>query len=271
MGPDLSATPKRSVYITGVTGRVGRILAGALKDEYVLAGSSRRGTPVPGVSVASGDTRDQAFLQAQLQGCDTVIHLAADPSPKATWKSVLENNIDGTHALYVAARLAGVSRVIFASTNHVSGILTEKAVTMGAEAPVRPDSYYGVSKAFGEAMGRYYSDRYGLSVLNFRIGWIPGEKTEQELIDLFKDRKDAYPLMWLSPDDCIQAHVKGINAPDSLKYGTYYIMSNNRDLIWDMTNAEEDFGYRPKDDLGAIFDRFDVPYDFRIPRNGLGG
>lgn len=210
-------------------------------------------------------------MLSQLQGCDTVIHLGADPSPRATWESVLENNIDGTHVLFEAARLAGVGRVIFASTNHVTGILTEQALPMDPNVPVRPDSYYGVSKALGETLGRLYSDRYGLSVLNFRIGWIPGEKSDRELIELFKDREDAYPLMWLSPRDCIQAHVKGIEAPASLKFGIYYIMSNNRDMLWDLQNARDEIGYTPQDDLGATFDRFGLPYNFRRPRIGLGG
>ena len=265
------ARAKRGVYITGVTGNIGRLLAKAFKDEYDLKGNGLRAEPIPGVRVAAGNVRDLEFLADQFQGCDTVIHLAAEISPRASWESCLRNNIEGTYAVYEAACQAGVRRVILASTNHVTGILTEKAQEMDTSVPVRPDGYYGVSKAFGEILGRYYSDRFGISALNFRIGWFIGERPEREVVDYFKDRRDAYPLMWLSPGDCVEAFRRGIEAPASLLFGTYYIMSNNRDSLWDQQNAREELGFVPRDDLGALFDRYGVPYHFRIPREGAGG
>jgi len=270
-GVNQMSAGKRLVYITGVTGSIGRALAQGLAGEYRLKGCSRRGEPVPGVEVAKGDVRDVEFLGRQFEGVDTVIHLAADPSPWASWDSVLENNIDGTQKMFDAARLAGVRRVIFASTNHVTGILTERVVEMDESAPYRPDSYYGVSKVAGEALGRFYSDRYGLSVLNFRIGWYIDAASEREVVDFFKERKDAYPLMWLSARDCVQAHRLGIEAPDDLKFGTYYIMSNNKDMLWDMSKARRELGYHPQDDLSVLFEKYGLKYDFRIPRDSLGG
>ncbi len=261
----------REIYITGVTGTIGKYLAEALSGEYRIRGNSRSGTPVKGAEVAKGDVRDFEFMRQQLEGVDTVIHLGADPSPRATWESALNNNIDGTLQLYEAARHAGVKRVIFASSNHATGILTEKAVDMDPETPFRPDSYYGISKATGEVIGRYFSDRYGLSVLNFRIGWIGTWETEQEVVEHFKKIKSAYPLMWLSRRDCVEAHRCGIEAPRDIAYGTYYIMSNNKDMLWDMTNAREELGYEPQDDLGELFARYGLPYDFRIPTDRLGG
>ncbi len=77
--------------------------------------------------------------------------------------------------------------------------------------------------------------------------------------------------MWLSPGDCIQAHRCGIEAPDELKFGSYYIMSNNRDALWDMTNAKEELGYEPQDDLAALFEKYGEPYNFRIPSGPWGG
>jgi len=261
----------RNIYITGITGLIGRYLVAGLSGEYKIRGNSRSGSPVEGAEVARGDVRDLEFMRRQFQGVDTVIHLGADPSPRATWESVLHNNIDGTQKVYEAARLAGVRRVIFASSNHATGILTEKAVDMGPDTPFRPDSYYGISKAAGELIGRYYSDRYGISVLNFRIGWIGPWKTDEEIVNNFKGQKSAYPLMWLSRRDCVEAHRRGIEAPDSIKYGTYYIMSNNKGMLWDMSNARAELGYEPKDDLAEIFAKFGLPFDFRIPTEGLGG
>lgn len=256
----------REVYITGVTGTIGRYLAEDLSSSYRIRGNSRSGAPVKGAEVARGDVRDLDFMTKQLEGVDTLIHLGADPSVRATWDSALNNNIDGAQKVYEAARLAGVKRVIFASSNHVTGILTEKVVDMDADTPMRPDSYYGISKAAGELIGRYYSDRYGISVLNFRIGWIGAWQTDEEIVNRFKGIKNADPLMWLSRRDCAQAHRCGIEAPREIAYGTYYIMSNNKDMLWDLTNAKKELGYEPQDDLAELFARFGEPYDFRIPR-----
>lgn len=262
---------KRIVYITGIGGNIGRLLTQGFQGEYTIRGNDRKGSTVPGAEVAAGDIADTAFLLDQFAGVDTVIHLAADPSTRATWESVRQNNIDGTYAVFEAARQAGVRRVIFASTNHVTGILTEQAQEMDASVPMRPDSLYGVSKAFGEILGRYYTDRTPLSVLAYRIGWMPGKLSEREVVERFKAHKDAYPLMWLSPEDCVRAFRCGVEADPDLKFGVYYIVSNNRDRLWDLTAPRRELGYEPQDDLGALFDRFGVPYDFRIPRDGLGG
>lgn len=267
----MPADGRRTVYITGIGGNIGRTLVEGLKDRYRLRGCNLDPVELEGAQVQQGDIRDAAFMRRELEGVDTLIHLAANPSIWAEWDSVLTTNIDGTYQVYEAARQAGVRRIIFASTNHVTGILTEKAVDMDPTVPIRPDCLYGVSKAFGEALGRFYSDRYGLSVLNYRIGWFPEPKEPREVVEFYRHRQDAYPLMWLSVRDAIHAFQCGIEADPELKFGIYYIMSRNRDMLWDMSNAEKELGYRPQDDLGALFDQFGVPYNFRIPREGLGG
>jgi len=260
---------KRVVYITGITGIIGRFLVEGLRNEHRLRGNSRRGTPMEGAEVAKGDVADREFMREQLQGADTVIHLGANSHPSAPWESVLHSNIEGTYEVFEAARLAGARRVIFASSNHVTGILTQLAQDMDVTVPVRPDGFYGVSKAFGETLGRFYADRYGISVLNYRIGWILAETDEARLVEVFKRFRHAGPLMWLSVRDCVEAFRCGIEADPSLTYGIYYIVSNNRDMLWDISNARAEIGYHPKDDLGALFDRCGAPYDFRVPRQGL--
>ena len=118
---------------------------------------------------------------------EVVVHLGADPSPLASWESTLSNNIIGTRNVYESARQAGARRVILASTNHVIGYYPlkddpYKAIYDGRLSEVRrpfrlldhhdmrPDSFYGVSKAFGEVLGSFYHDEYGLSVICLRIG-----------------------------------------------------------------------------------------------------
>src|SRR5690606_38664691 len=138
-------TQRRVVYITGVTGNIGRVLAQGLAGEYELRGNSRSGDPVEGVRVAKGNITDGEFMRRELEGVDTVIHLAGDASPRASWQSVLENNIDGTYQVYEAARLAGVRRIIFASTNHVTGILTERAVEIDRKSTRLNSSHVKIS------------------------------------------------------------------------------------------------------------------------------
>ncbi|HEX6972102.1 MAG TPA: NAD(P)-dependent oxidoreductase [Limnochordia bacterium] len=249
---------QRVVYITGITGRIGRSLVRALRDEYDLRGSSLEGGSLPGARVRAGDITDGDFLRREFHEVDTVVHLAADPSPTAPWSSVLKNNIAGTYEVYEAARVAGVRRIVFASTNHVTGILTERWQPMGPDVPVRPDGYYGVSKACGELLGRYYGDRYGLSSICLRIGWYIGDD-EEKIIRTFAPRRDAYPLMWLSDGDLVRLFRCAIEAQDIL-FGIYYGMSNNRHMLWDITNARAELGYEPQDDLAELFARHGLPY-----------
>ncbi|MCX7016016.1 MAG: NAD(P)-dependent oxidoreductase [Candidatus Sumerlaeota bacterium] len=264
--------PKRVVYITGITGIVGRALVDGLKEEYILKGASRRGTPVEGAEVFKGDVADRDFIRGQFQGVDTLIHLGADPSTRAEWDSVLRSNIIGCYEVYEAARLAGVRRIIFASTNHVTGVYTEQLRDMTPDDPVRPDSLYGVSKAFGEALGRFYSDCHGMSVLDFRIGWLPHRMEEEEMVRYLIRLSGWNGLtMWLSARDCVAAHRAGIEAPDALRHGCYYIMSNNYGMLWDLSNARRDLNWEPKDDLRELFRKHGVPYNLHLSKRVSGG
>jgi len=106
--------------------------------------------------------------------------------------------------------------------------------------PPRPDSLYGVSKAFGELLGRYYSDRFGMSVICLRIGWFLPEPTDQ-----------IARWMWLSPRDCAQIMIRALET--DLLYGVFYAISGNSSRHWDITDAMERLGYRPQDDAEQFF------------------
>src|SRR5262249_43578283 len=115
---------------------------------------------------------DLSAVEAAFEGVDAVLHLAGQPSTAATWSNVLRDNIDATRAVFQAARRRGIRKVVFASTNHVVGFYNlERAWPIDTTGPIRPDSLYGVSKAFGEALARYYSDAFDLSIICLRIGW----------------------------------------------------------------------------------------------------
>ena len=163
---------KKRVLITGAAGRVGAGLAEMLKDRYDLRLHYHRTVPeqrpVEDYVVANIAKYDE--VAAAVAGMDAIVHLAGEPSPRASWESVHEANIVGVYNVYEAARQAGVRKVVFASTNHVMGMYDrDRQWPIYAGQPVRPASLYGVSKAFGETLGRYYYDQYVLAVICLAI------------------------------------------------------------------------------------------------------
>ncbi|MGQ0752159.1 MAG: NAD-dependent epimerase/dehydratase family protein [Betaproteobacteria bacterium] len=159
------------VLITGAAGAIGTTLRAGLKGVYPLLRLSDIrpvGDLSSGEDFMSADLNDAAAVARLMPGIDCVVHLGGVPR-EDKWEAILANNIVGTYNVFEAARKAGVKRVVFASSNHVIGF-HRAARTVDIEAPVRPDSRYGVSKVFGEALGRLYADKHGLSVACLRIG-----------------------------------------------------------------------------------------------------
>ena len=233
-----SGDRRKRVLITGAAGRIGSSLAAHLKDRYDLRVHYHRTIPeqppVPDQVIADVSKFEQ--IAPAMVGIDAVVHLAGDPSPRAPWESVLERNIIGTYNVFEAARQAGVRKLVFASTNHVMGMYDrDQQWPIYAAQPVRPDSLYGVSKAFGEALGRHYSDQYGMSVICLRIGWF-----------LPKPHDEISRWMWLSPRDCAQVTWRAIES--DLGFGIFYAISANGGRHWDITDTIERLGYRPQDD-----------------------
>jgi nucleoside-diphosphate-sugar epimerase len=234
----MSTSARKRVLITGASGKVGSSLVPLLRDRYDLRLHYHRNVPaqppVDDIQIADVAIYDQ--IAPAMAGVDAVLHLAADSSPFATWESVRDRNIDGTYNVFESARVAGVNKVIFASTNHVMGMYDrDQQWPIYADQPVRPDSLYGVSKAFGEALARHYVDRYGMSIICLRIGWFLERPVDE--IGLW---------MWLSPRDCAQAISRAIET--SLAYGIFYTISRNTRRHWDLTETIEKLGYRPQDD-----------------------
>ncbi|MEJ7838067.1 MAG: NAD(P)-dependent oxidoreductase [Thermomicrobiales bacterium] len=235
----MTEATKRKVLITGAGGKIGSDLALSLGDRYDLRLHYRTlpSTLVLEDSVAA-DIRQLDQMHSIMQGVDTVLHLAGDPSVPASWESVYTNNIGGMYNVMEAAREAGVRRVVFASTNHVMGMHDVKADwPVYNSMPQRPDSYYGVSKAFGEDLGRYYWDQWGLEFIALRIGWY--------LHDLRAASGEVGLAMWLSQRDCDHAFTCAIETAE--QYGVFYAISDNPNRRWDITDAQLKIGYRPQD------------------------
>ncbi|HLI50803.1 MAG TPA: NAD(P)-dependent oxidoreductase [Thermomicrobiaceae bacterium] len=232
------AKTKKRVLITGAAGRIGSELAARLIDRYDLRLLYHHAVPaqppVPDYVVA--DIAREAELAPAMGGIDAVVHLAGEPSTGADWESVHRANIIGTYNVFETARRAGASKIVFASTNHVMGMYDrDHAWPVYADQAVRPDSLYGVSKAFGESLARHYVDRYGMSIICLRIGWF-----------LPRPHDEIGLWMWLSPRDCAQIVWRSIES--ELPFGIFYAISNNSRRHWDITDAMERLGYRPEDD-----------------------
>jgi uronate dehydrogenase len=231
----------KRVLMTGAAGRVGTILRPGLARH----GWSSRGFDLVAPQGAEqddsewiiGDVTDPDALAEAMRGVDAVIHLAGIPD-EDHFAKLLKANIDGTYQVFEAAHRAGVGRVLYASSNHAVGY-HERADYLEADIPVdvraRPDTYYGVTKAFGEALGSFYADRHGLSVACVRIGsCFPRPGSERML------------STWLSPDDAVRLFHALLVAPD-LGFETVYGISANTRGWWDLEPARR-LGYEPKDD-----------------------
>ena len=245
----------KRVLITGAAGLVGGILRDALSDRYELSGIDVR--PVAGMESAAVDMRDLDAVHSAFEGKDTVIDLAAVVSEQSPWDEIYENNLPATYDAFEAARRAGVKRVIFASSNHATGMYEgdepyasivagqyggldpSKIPHLTTDMPIRPDSPYGIGKAFGEAVGRYYSDRYGLSVICLRIGTVNREN-RPVIVRQF--------ATLLSHVDLGQLVERCVEAPGDLCFAIFYGVSDNTWRFWDIRNSRDLVGYKPRDD-----------------------
>ncbi len=255
-------TRLKRVLVTGANGVIGRVVMDRLADRYTLTALTRRPADFPS-HVA--DVSDLAAILPAFEGVDAVIHLAASPSVETPWESILPNNLIGAYNVFEAARRSGVRTVIFASSNHAIGGYEIDAApelyrldderVLDHTVEVRPDSLYGVSKVYGEALGRYYHDAFGLRVFNLRIGSVrehddprsPDVATSSGWLDL--DPADAFARLrgtWLSQRDCADLIVCCLEASD-VDWAIVYGISDNPRQFWDISHARELLGYKPKD------------------------
>jgi nucleoside-diphosphate-sugar epimerase len=235
-------TTRKRVLITGAGGHIGSSLTGSLSDRYRLRLLFHHPPEVePEHEYVVADVADFQALAPAMVDVDAVVHLAGAPQVTSPWESVHQANIVGTYNVFETARLAGVRKIVFASTNHVMGMYDrDRDWPVYAGQPVRPDSLYGVSKAFGETLGRYYVDQYGISVIALRIGWF-----------LERPHDEIARWMWLSPRDCAQIVWRSIEA--DFGFGVFYAISGNSARRWDITDTINVLGYRPKDDAERFF------------------
>jgi uronate dehydrogenase len=224
----------KKVLITGASGDVGTRLRKILKGAYPSIRISDIRKPAdlrPDEEFVQADLADMAQVEKAVAGIEGIVHLGGF-SVEGPWETILNANIVGCYNTFEAARKAGVKRIIFATSNHAVGFYPRQR-KIGIDAPVRPDSRYGVSKAFGEALGAMYAHKHGMSVTNIRIGNVADAPIDVRRLSI-----------WLHPEDLAQLIRIGLEHPD-IRNEIFYGMSDNARGFWDNGNAFR-FGYRPK-------------------------
>ena len=243
----------KKVLVTGMSGLIGGLVRERLEGKYMLSALNRR--PVPGVECHQADIADLDAIRPAFEGIDVVVHLAAMAQPGVTWEELLSGNIVGCYNVFEASREAGVKRVVFASSGStVSNWDREfpyNAITQGRydEVPetwekvdhkslTRPAGLYGCTKVFGEALARHFTDTYDISIISLRIGAVT------------RENRPAAPRgfsVWCSQRDIAQIVEKSIEAPDSVKFDIFDVVSDNKWAYRDISHAREVLGYEPED------------------------
>ncbi|WP_329010204.1 NAD-dependent epimerase/dehydratase family protein [Streptomyces sp. NBC_01601] len=236
--PDTTPHPTpRTILLTGAAGGLGTLMRSLLPAHgYTLRLLDAR--PVPGAPDAiTADLADLDALREAVRGTDAVLHLAGI-SLEAPFEKILKSNIEGTYHLYEAARLEGVPRVVFASSNHAVGhtpVPAPEDPLIPVGTPHRPDTFYGLSKCFGEDLAQLYWDRHGLETVSVRIGSCFPEPTSVRMLSI-----------WLSPADAARLFHAALTA-EGVGHTVAYGSSANTRLWWDLSSARA-LGYTPEDD-----------------------
>jgi uronate dehydrogenase len=245
-----AATPAwRRILLTGAAGEIGQVLRPALRGAAGRLRLLDRQPMAPAAEdeeLVEGDLSDPTVTEAATRDVDCVIHLAGIPRETGgTPEEILQTNVVACHSLFEAARRNGTRRLIFASSNHVIGFYRADR-PVGTDEPVRPDGYYGVSKVFGEALGRLYADKYGLDVACLRIG-------------AFRARpRNARELgAWISHRDMAHLARRCVEAPPFGFHILYGVSANRRALWGGDAAARAIIGYAPQDDAEAYAAEFE--------------
>jgi nucleoside-diphosphate-sugar epimerase len=250
------------VVLTGAAGVIGKAVREHLGTRYEFVNITRK--PVEFSNLVA-DIADYDAILPAFDGADAVVHLAASISVDSPWDAVLRDNLIGTYNVYEAARQGGATCIVFASSNHtIGGYEIDGAPRIYAlddprsydhHAEIRPDSLYGVSKVYGEALGRYYHETYGMRVYNLRIGSVRGDddptaegvKDGSFWLDISDEQKyERMRSTWLSQRDCAELIGCCLEA-SKVPWATVYGISDNPRQFWDLEEARRMLGYAPKD------------------------
>ena len=229
------------ILLTGAAGNIGKVLRAPLRERAdllrladtkdIAAESDREDARV--VDLAERDA-----VPPLMEGIDAVVHLAGIPS-EDEFDRLVEANVRATYNVFEEARLAGVRRVVYASSNHATGFYHRSERISPADRP-RPDSLYGVTKLFGEALGSLYADKFGLEVVALRIGGFAEEPPVG---------RPTLP-MWISTGDLFRLVWAALTARE-VHFEIVYGVSRTGSTWWDNAEAARRIGYEPRDEFDA--------------------
>jgi nucleoside-diphosphate-sugar epimerase len=241
------------VLITGASGLIGRLTIAGLGHKYTFSALNRR--PVTGIPCLQADICDAEAIKPAFSGMEMVLHLSAHTEDVFSWEGAMAATVMGSLNVYRASQEAGVKRVVFMSSGSTMcghewddskpygklargeyDQVTAPWPLLNQDDPPRPDSPYAVGKLFGESCGRWFSDRYDMSVLCIRLGAV---------LDTDRPKLLRHFPGYLSQADAVQMIDKCLSAPLSLKYGIFDAISENRYRWRDTSLAKEVLGWRP--------------------------
>ncbi|WP_225917213.1 NAD-dependent epimerase/dehydratase family protein [Pseudomonas xanthosomatis] len=230
------AKPFNRLLLTGAAGGLGQILRQALQAHANVVRASDISPMAPPVGaheeVVTCNLADKAGVLALAAGVDAIVHMGGISTERA-FEEILQANIVGTFHIYEAARKHGIGRVVFASSNHVTGFYPQDEL-VDARSPRRPDCYYGLSKAYGEDLATFYYHRYGIQTVSLRIGSsFPAPRNLRML------------STWLSYADLAHLVERALLAED-VGHTVVYGVSANRELWWSNRYAAH-LGFNPQD------------------------
>lgn len=225
----------KTILITGAAGDVGTHLRRELAGKYKIVASDLRDLKqkFPGQVFRRADLSKMSDALRITKGVDAIVHLGGY-SVEGPWEGILSANIVGCYNVFEAARRNGVKRIVFPTSNHAVGFY-KRTTTIDHRVYPKPDSRYGVSKVFGEALGSLYADKYGMEFLMVRIGNVNPVPIDKRRLSI-----------WVSPRDLAQLVAIGIERKD-IRFEIVYGISGNKRAWYDNANARR-LGYRPKDD-----------------------
>jgi len=235
LSPKASPLVFPKLLLTGAAGQLGRELRPRLKaycDVLRVSDQNDLGEAAVGEEIQTADLAIASDMQRLRKDVNAVVHLGG-VSTEQPWAPILASNIVGMVNLYEAARLQGTKRIVFASSNHVTGFYRQDEV-IDNKMPPKPDGFYGLSKAFGEDVAELYWARWGIETVSIRIG---------SALSAPKDRRML--STWISLDDLERLVVSALTAP-IVGHTIIFGMSDNQTSWWDNTHAKH-IGYRALD------------------------
>lgn len=230
--------PKKRVLLTGATGLIGSACRRCWEDRYDLRLFVHDPAKVPegDHDVVVGGCEDMDLMMKATEGIDAVVHLGAIPG-EAEFHELLQANVVGTYNVLEASRQNGVKRIAFASTNHTTGAWEWNGIQANPDMPPRADTLYGASKVYGEVLGRFYADKYGLEFVSLRIGGVNGGDKPQNIRSIW---------MWTSHRDMAELCRLAVDV-EGIQFAIVYGGSENLNSCLEFSSAKEILGFEPRD------------------------